>query len=84
MERGERERLTSGARLSVRARKIKERERMRAGAGRGMVGCWAAWAERVAGAGFVVFFSFFSNFIFKSFFQLKFNSNFFKLFSRIL
>jgi hypothetical protein len=42
----------------VRAGKRKERERTRAGAGRGMVGCWAAWAERVAGAGFCFFFLF--------------------------
>jgi hypothetical protein len=59
----------------VRAGKRKERERTRASAGRGMVGCWAAWAKRVAGAGFV-FFLFFSNFIFKSFFNSNSNQTF--------
>jgi hypothetical protein len=44
------------------SREKEKRGRTRAGAGRGMVGCWAAWAERVADAGF---FSSFSNFIFK-------------------
>jgi hypothetical protein len=37
------------------SREKEKRERTRAGAGRGMVGCWAAWAERVAGAGFLFF-----------------------------
>jgi hypothetical protein len=72
-KKGEGERLTSGARLSVRAGKRKERESTRAGAGSGLVGCWAAWAERVAGVGFVFFFP---NFIFKSFFNSNSNQTF--------
>jgi hypothetical protein len=76
-KKGEGERPTSGARLSVRAGKRKERESTRAGAGSGIVGCWAAWAERLAGAGFVFFsFLFFSNFIFKSIFNSNSNQSF--------
>jgi hypothetical protein len=38
------------------SREKEKRGRTRAGAGRGMVGCWAAWAERVADAGFFLLF----------------------------
>jgi hypothetical protein len=58
------------------SREKEKRERTRAGAGRGMVGSWAAWAERVAGAGFLFFSSSFSNFIFKPIFISNSNQTF--------
>jgi hypothetical protein len=45
---------------------------------------WAAWVEKSRGVSFVFFFFFsFLNLHFQILFQLKFKSNFFKLFSRI-
>jgi hypothetical protein len=87
--KGERERLTSGAPVSARAGKKEKRERTRADAGRGMVGCWATWAERVAGAGFL-FFLFFFKIHFQTNIHFKFKSNlsnfsqkFYKLFRNL-
>jgi hypothetical protein len=77
---GEGRRLTSGTQSSARVKEKKTREAAWAGAGRGLVGRWAAGPERRGG--FHLFFSFLFQTLFKSNFSFQIQTKILQTFSQ--
>jgi hypothetical protein len=78
--KGEGRRLTSGTQSSARVKEKKTREAAWAGAGRGLVGRWAAGPERRGG--FHLFFSFLFQTLFKSNFSFQIQTKILQTFSQ--